>query len=95
MGRFVGDAKLGWDGSFGALEIFGIVDQLADQRFAVFSHALDERAGKEAWRLAEREGNFHSATGSHFAAQTFVFFLGEARVEGVAIGGDHTTGIID
>src|SRR5271155_3843095 len=89
MRRFIGHAKFRGNRSLRARTILGILHQLPDQRFAIFSHALDQRIRKEARRLAQREGNFHSAAGRHLAPQAGVFFGGESRVEVLAVGRDH------
>src|SRR5208283_2074768 len=69
--------------------IFGAVDELMDEGFAVFAHAVDESAGEKAGRLAEGEGDVDAAAGDHFAAEAVVFFFGEDGVEGLAVGRDH------
>ena len=89
MRRFIWHAEVGGDRAFRALAILGVVDELMDQSLTIFGHALDERAGKKTRGFAERERHFHAAAGGHFAAETIVLFVGEVRVEGVAIGGDH------
>jgi hypothetical protein len=50
---------------------------------------LDELAREEAWRFAERERNFHSATRCHLALQLLVFLAGESRVEVLPVGRNH------
>ena len=50
--RFVGYVELGRDGSVGALAVIGILDELADERFTIFAHALDHGLRKEGRRFA-------------------------------------------